>query len=110
MNHINTNYKSIITSFVFNTVLHHVSMSWIMETHEQLKYDMENYNPDQITGGTWYNTSICKRSHGTVFEEYIRNARTDIYNFMCYIGAHQKQHPSSIYAGSMVGSDALPLN
>ena len=33
MNNMNTNYKYIITSFVLNKVLHHVGMSWIIETH-----------------------------------------------------------------------------
>ena len=60
MNNINTNYKDIITSFVLNTLLHHVGMSQIMETHEQLKYDIYEHNQDWLTGGPWYNTSICK--------------------------------------------------
>ena len=30
---MNTNYKDIISSFVLNAVLHHVGMSWIVETH-----------------------------------------------------------------------------
>ena len=59
MNNMNTSYKDIITSFVFNTVLHHVGMSWIIETHEQLKYDMGKHDPYWITCGPWYNTSIC---------------------------------------------------
>ena len=33
INHINTNYKDIITLFVLNTVLHHVGMAWMIETH-----------------------------------------------------------------------------
>ena len=45
---------------MLNTLLHHVGISWIIETHEQLKYDTEKNDPDWITGGTWYNTSICK--------------------------------------------------
>ena len=38
---MNNKYKYIITSFFFNTLLHHVGISWIIETHEQLKYDMK---------------------------------------------------------------------
>ena len=41
---LNTTYQDIITSFVLNTMLHHVDMLWIIEMHEQLKYDMEKYN------------------------------------------------------------------
>ena len=70
---------------MFNTVLHHLGMTWIIETHEQLKYDMEKSNPYWITGGTWYNTSICEKIYVTVLEEMIRNSITDRYNYMCSI-------------------------
>ena len=46
-----------------------------------------------MTGGPWYNTSICKKLHGKVFEGFIRNARTDRYSIMCSIEAHEKEHP-----------------
>ena len=76
MKNMKTNYKNIITSFMLNTVLHHVGMLWIIATHEQLKYDIDKHNSYWMTGGTWYNTSICKKLHGNVFEEFIINART----------------------------------
>ena len=60
LDNMNTNYKDIVTVFVLNTFLHHVGMSWIIETHEQLKYDMDIHHPDWIIGGPWYNTYICK--------------------------------------------------
>ena len=44
MKNMDTNYKDIITTFVLNTVLHHVGMSWIIERNKQLKYDMEKHN------------------------------------------------------------------
>ena len=94
MKSMNTNYKDIINFFVLNTVLQYVGMSWIIETHEQLKYDLDKHNSDWMTGGTWYNTYICKKLHGNVFEEFIRNARTDRYNIMCSIDAHEKNNPS----------------
>ena len=59
-NNINTNYRDIITSFVLNTLLHHVGMSWIIETHEELKYNIYEHNQYWITGGPWYNTYIYK--------------------------------------------------
>ena len=34
---LNTNYNEIITQFVLNEILHHVVMSWIIETNK-------NYN------------------------------------------------------------------
>ena len=41
---LNTTYKDIITTFVLNTMLHHVGMLWIVENHEELKYDMDIKN------------------------------------------------------------------
>ena len=43
-----------------------------------------------MTGGPWYNTYICKKLHGKVFEGFIRNARNERYNIMCYINSHEK--------------------
>ena len=60
MNNMNTKYKYIVTLFVLNTLLHHVGMSWIIITHDKLRYDMDKHNLDWTTGGTWYNTSILK--------------------------------------------------
>ena len=58
---MNTNQKFIVTVFLLNALLHHVGMSQIIETHEQLKHDMDKNNPYWMTGGPWYNTSICKK-------------------------------------------------
>ena len=38
---LETDYQKIITTFVLNTMLHHVGMIWIIENNEDLKYDME---------------------------------------------------------------------
>ena len=51
---------------------------------------MDWNNQNMMTVGPWYNTYICRKLHGTVFEEFIRNARTDRYNLVCYIDAHEK--------------------
>ena len=45
-----------------------------------------------MTGDIWYNTYIFRKLHGNVFEGFIRNERTDIYNIMCAIDAHKKIH------------------
>ena len=63
-----------------------------------------------MTGGPWYNISICKKLHGTVFEEFIINARTDRYNLMCSIDAHGKHKPSYFGDSSSGGCNALPSN
>ena len=54
---------------------------------------MDKNNADQMTVVPWYNTSICKKLHGTVFEEFIINTITNRYNIMFYIDAHEKLHP-----------------
>ena len=71
---------------MFNTELQHVGILWIKK--KLLEYDVKNL--DWMTGGPWYNTYICKEIHRNAFEEFITNTRTDIYNIMCYIDAHEK--------------------
>ena len=88
MNNINTIYQDIITDFLLNTMSHHFDMLWIIENHEQFKYDMDIKNLDWLTGGPWYNTSICKKLYGKLFEGFIINARTDRYHIMCSIDAY----------------------
>ena len=92
-------------------MLHHVGMLWIIENHEELKYDMDIQNSDWLTGGPWYNTSICKKLHGKLFEGFIINARTDRYNIMCYIDAYEGEHQSSSCDDSISGGGCpLPKN
>ena len=88
-------------------MLQNVSMLWIIETKEQLQYDMDEKNSEWMTGGHWYNTYICKKLHVKVFGIFIRNARTDRYHIMCFIGAHEKDNQSSNCDGS--SSDGCPL-
>ena len=82
---LETYYQDIITTFLLNKMLHHVGMIWIIENHEELKYDTEILNSDWLTGGPWYNTYICKKLYGKLLEGYIINARTNRYNIMCSI-------------------------
>ena len=48
---------------------------------------MDENKLEWMTGGPWYNTSICNKSHGNFFMGFIINARTDRYNIMCSIDA-----------------------
>ena len=89
-------------------MLQPVGMLWIIETHEKLKYDMDKNNSDCMTGGTWYNTYICKKLHGNLFEGFIINSRTDRYNIMCAIYAHEKNIPSEHDYGSSIFGYPLP--
>ena len=90
VNVLDTTYQEIITTFVLNKMLHRVGMLWIIENREELKYDMDIQNSDWLTGGPWYNTSICKKLHGKLFEGFIINIIPDIYNIICYIDAYEK--------------------
>ena len=85
-------------------------MLWIIETHEQLQYDMDKHNSEWMICCTGYNTYICKIFHGNLFEGFIRNARTGIYNIMCSIDAHGKYHQSSFDYGNSGGGCPLPSN
>ena len=44
VDNLNTTYQDKITTFVFNTMLHHVGMLWILEINEHLQYDTEKHN------------------------------------------------------------------
>ena len=54
----------------------------------------ENNYAYWVNKGQWYNTSIFSKFHGKMFEDFIRHARTDRYNLMCSIIAHNKKQPS----------------
>ena len=73
-------------------MLRNVGIIWIIENHEDLKYDTEIQNSDYMTGGPKYNTYICKKLHGNVFEAFIINTRTDRYNIMRFIDAYEREN------------------
>ena len=62
-----------------------------------------------MTCGPWYNTYICKKLHGNVFEGFIINARTGRYNIMCSIYAHEIEHQSYFDDSSSGRGFPLPL-
>ena len=79
----------MITKFVLNSILHHVGMSWITRSNKEMKYEIDDINhQDWLNKGTWYNTVIFSRLHGSLFEDFITHARTDKYNLVCYLVAH----------------------
>ena len=82
-----------------------------MSSNKQMKYNTkENNHPDWLNKVPWYNTSIWSKLHGTVSEDFIRNARTDRYNIMCYITAHDKQQPTYVDDATSGGGRAIPKN
>ena len=69
-----------------------------------MKYEIdENNHQYWLNKGPWYNSFICLKLHGSTFEDFISHARTDIYNFMCYLIAHDKIQPSYEDNDSSIG-------
>ena len=74
-------FQEIITQFVLNKVLYNVGLYWIISSKKQVEYDMEEKNPDWLNKVPCYNTAICSKLHGTVFEDYInRGDFTNLFN------------------------------
>ena len=74
---------------MLNAILNYVGMSWIISSNKEMKYDIDKSNhQDWLNKVPWYNTDIWLRLHGSLFEDFITHARTDIYNLMCYLVAH----------------------
>ena len=85
----------MITKFVLNTILHHLGMSWIICSNDEIKYEINEINhQDWVNKVPWYNISICSRLHGSLFEYFITHARTDRYNLMCSLVSHDKKQPA----------------
>ena len=60
-----------------------------------MKYGMDkNNHQDWLNKGPWYNTHICLKLHGSMFEDFITHARTDSYNLTCSSVAHNKMKPN----------------
>ena len=49
-------YDKIITKFVLNTMFHHVCMSWIINSNQDMEYEMntKNNHLDWSNKGPWY--------------------------------------------------------
>ena len=88
----NSKFEEIITKFVLNAILHHVGMSWITSFNDEMKYEIDEINNQGLLNkGPWYNTDIFSRLHGSLFEDFITHARTDRYDIMCSLVAHDKR-------------------
>ena len=94
---------------MLNTILHHVGMSWIICSNEELLYGMDKINhPNWLNKGPWYNICIYLRFHGSLFEDFITHARTNRYNILCYLVAHDKEKPSYEDYESSIGDRLIP--
>ena len=64
-------------------------MSWIIKCNDEIKYEIDESNhQDWLNKGHWYNTAIYSRLHGSLFEDFRAHARTERYNSMCSLVAH----------------------
>ena len=68
----------------------------------------ESNHPDWFNKGPWYNTDICSKLHGILLEDLITHARTDRYNIMCYIVAHDKKQPTYEYYEIIIVHSIIP--
>ena len=85
----------MITKFVLNTILHHVGTPWIISSNKEMKYETDkNNHQDWLNKGPWYNIDSCLRLNGSKFEGFITHARTDRYNLMCSLVAHDNIQPT----------------
>ena len=104
-------FDEVIPKFVLNEILHHVVMSWIISSYKEMDYEMDkNNHQDWLNKGPWYNTSIYLKLHGSRFEDFVTQARTDRYNLMCYLVSHDKLQPDYKYYESSIGDRLIPDN
>ena len=72
-----------------NTILHHVGMIWIIENHEELKYDIDILNSDWLTGGPWYESFQLQMGFSLPFlrtkdlRSYLLNIRARSFLLSC---------------------------
>ena len=66
-------------------------MYWIISSNDEMKYEIEKSNhQDWLNKAPWYNIDICSRLHGSLFEDFIKHARTNRYNLMRSLVSHNK--------------------
>ena len=86
-------------------------MSWIISSNDKMKYKIDESNhPSWLNKGHWYNTEICSKLHGSLFEDFITHARTDRNNLMCSLVARDKKQPSYEDDESSLGDRLEPNN
>ena len=74
-----------------------------------MKYEIDEINhPNWLNKVPWYNTAICSRFHGSLFEDFITHARTDRYNLLCSLVAHDKKQPACEDEESSIGDRLIP--
>ena len=105
-------YDKIISKFVLKAMLHHVGMSWIIISNQEMEYEMttKSNHLDLLNKGPWYNKNICSKLHGIKFDDFITQARTDRYNIMCSLVAHDRLQKDYKDDEISIGDRAIPNN
>ena len=74
--------------------------------------DYDNFknskNLEWFDTGPWYNKNICSKLYGTTFEDFITQARTDRYNIMCYLVAHNRLQENKTDDESSIDDRVIP--
>ena len=63
---------------------------------------------DWFDTGPWHNKNICSKLYGTTFECFISQARTDRYNIMCFLVAHDMLQKNKPDDESSIGDRVTP--
>ena len=99
----------MITKFVLNSILHHMGMSWIISSNNEMKYEIEKSNHQYcLNNDPWYKKDTYSSLHGSMFGNFITQARTDRYNLMCSLVAHDKKVTSYEDYDSSIGDKLIP--
>ena len=94
---------------MLNEILHHVGMSWIISSNQEMEYKTDTNNHKYwLNKGPWYNTSICLKLHVSRFEDSITQEITDRYNLMCSLVSHDKLQLDYKYYESSIGYMSIP--
>ena len=74
--------------------------------------DYDNFTNSKNLGwfdtGPWHNQNICSKLYGTTFEGFIIQARTDRYNIMCSLVAHDMMQDNEQDDESSIGDRVIP--
>ena len=91
-------------------VLQHVGLSWIIQSNQKLNYDPQRHCNSWMINFPWYNTMICSRLHGLLYEYYVTTAIRERYSIMRSIEDHNKEKPTINYDTSSGGDIPLTYN
>ena len=87
----------------------HVSLVWIVDENNQLKFDIDQHCAKWVQTGPWYNTVIFSKLSGKNFGDFFKTGHKYRCELMCAFDAYNRIHPSLPYGGISVGGRSLPI-